>query len=786
MDALSPVQPPRPWSDKLRSPFVQVAVAGVVGMVVIGVGSLVASQEAGEAEAMNDVRSRTESLARTVLEPNLSTRLLDGDPDAVARLDEIVRDRVLDGSTLRVKLWDATGLVVYSDEARLIGERYELDDDKTASLWSGEVVSQVSSLEGPENRFETIEGQALEVYLPVQGPSDEPLLFESYYSMSAVDASSARIRSEFAPIALGALFVMQTMHFGLAWGLNRRLRRGQVERERLLQRAIESSLLERRRIAADLHDGVVQDLAGMSYAIAAAAETASRTSPELANDLRSASVGTRRSLQSLRSLLVDIYPPNLRSQGLEAALVDLLAPAATMGIRTDLSVSGEVDRSLQTTALVYRVVQEAVRNVYRHAKASALSVSVESDSWLTVATVVDDGCGFDSSNGSPDGHFGLRLLFDLVDDAGARLTVESATGTGTLCDCPRRPSPAGDAPRRTRLGGECPGAALRCDLDNAPTAMSQWSTQWPMVYPRATGHWTVRHGDHWGVLDPESGQVERVEPSNDRRLPGLSAASSEGQLCGYRVGRRAIVATPTSFIKVVRPGRVDEVVRRHEFLCDGDAGVASPRVRSVTTDGRIELSIMGGISLHRRIRTDPARSVADVAAVVVALHRQRVASWLVMRQPDAPESWVALSGRSPTAHYASIERVSHQLPTLDGRADVVVHGDLHDKNVFCDGSQVSLIDLDGLALGAREDDVANLAVHLELRNLQGRTGLPVGARTAELYCAYERLESLDLERLTAVEAHTWFRLACLYQYRAASQWLVPTLLDLATRPRSEW
>jgi hypothetical protein len=342
------------WFDKLRSPFIQVAIAGVVGMVVIGVGSLIASQRAGEAEAMNDVRSRTEALARTVLEPNLSAELLSGDASAIEQLDVIVSSRVLDGSTLRVKLWDATGLVVYSDEHRLIGERYELDDDKSASLWSGEVVSEVSSLDGPENRFETA-GHALEVYLPVEGPSGEPLLFESYYSMSAVDASSSRIRSEFAPIVVAALLVMQVMHFGLAWGLNRRLRRGQVERERLLQRAIESSLLERRRIAADLHDGVVQDLAGTSYAIAAAAETASSTSPELARDLRAASVGTRRSLQSLRSLLVDIYPPNLRSQGLEAALIDLLAPAASMGIHTDLAVTGEVDHSLETSALVWAI-----------------------------------------------------------------------------------------------------------------------------------------------------------------------------------------------------------------------------------------------------------------------------------------------------------------------------------------------------------------------------------------------------------------------------------------------
>ncbi|MDH4171791.1 MAG: hypothetical protein OEW42_19585, partial [Acidimicrobiia bacterium] len=141
--------------------------------------------------------------------------------------------------------------------------------------------------------------------------------------------------------------------------------------------------------------------------------------------------------------------------------------------------------------------------------------------------------------------------------------------------------------------------------------------------------------------------------------------------------------------------------------------------------------------------------------------------------------------------------------SLDQRAEVVVHGDLHDKNVFCDtprpadaaqltatplladaaplggAGPLALIDLDGLGLGAPEDDVANLAVHLELRNLQARTGLPFGTRSGELYRSYQRTQPLDRERLEAVERHTWFRLACLYQYRVASRHLVPQLLRAA-------
>lgn len=415
-----------------RRPFLSFALAGLVGMLAIGGGSLVASQRAGEAEAMADVRTLTHLVAKTIVEPNLSPELLAGDADSIATLDELVAGRVLDDTTLRVKLWTADGEIVYSDEPRLIGEVYELEDDKNRSLWTGEIVSEVSDLAGPENRFETgTTDQMLEVYLPVDGPDGAPLLYESYFAMSGVTESSARIRAEFVPIIIAALVLMEALHLGLAGFMRQRLHRNQVERERLLKQAIESSDLERRRIAGDLHDGVVQDLVGTSYAVTAAAETAADHAPELATDLRSAAVGTRRSLQSLRSLLVDIYPPNLHEQGLEAALIDLLGPAANLGIETELMITDDADLPPSTVALVYRVVQESVRNVFRHANATKLAVTVQSGADGTLATIVDNGSGFTVDQTATNGHFGLRLLADLTAEAGAGFTIDSNPDSGT-------------------------------------------------------------------------------------------------------------------------------------------------------------------------------------------------------------------------------------------------------------------------------------------------------------------------------------------------------------------
>lgn len=418
------------------TPFRTFVLAGLLGMAAIAGASAFASRRAGESEAMSDVRMLTQVVAKTVVEPHLSDALLSGDSAAIADLHEVVTGRVLDDTTVRVKLWDASGRIVYSDELLLIGEQYELGEDKNDSLWSGNVVSEISSVEGPENRFETSYGELLEVYLPIDGPDGRPLLYESYFAVSAVADSAARIRAEFIPIIIAALVLLETMHLGLAWRYSSSMRRNQHEREQLLQRAIESSDLERRRIAADLHDGVVQDLVATSFAVSAAAESAGagpteHHEPDLADDLRTAAIGTRRSLQSLRSLLVEIYPPNLHEQGIEAALVDLLAPASGLGIETDLLITGSPDTSPEAVTLVYRVAQEAVRNVLRHAEATTLKVTVDTTADKITVTVADNGRGFSPALGAGNGHLGLRLMSDLTADAGAAFSLESTPGRGT-------------------------------------------------------------------------------------------------------------------------------------------------------------------------------------------------------------------------------------------------------------------------------------------------------------------------------------------------------------------
>nr|WP_246281197.1 histidine kinase [Cellulomonas humilata] len=220
------------------------------------------------------------------------------------------------------------------------------------------------------------------------------------------------------------------------WTLLDRLRRGQRQREVLLQHAVEASDQERRRIAATLHDGVVQELAASSFVLAGAAERAERsTAPELGEPLREASETVRASIKGLRSLLVDIYPPSLRTAGLGAALTDLVGGLAARGseVRLDLDADAAVGLAPEQEQLVYRVAHETVRNAVDHARARAVVVRLTRDGGQVVLEVEDDGVGFDVLEvlaAPPEGHFGLRLLGDLATSAGAELAVRSAPGQG--------------------------------------------------------------------------------------------------------------------------------------------------------------------------------------------------------------------------------------------------------------------------------------------------------------------------------------------------------------------
>jgi two-component system, NarL family, sensor kinase len=416
----------------LRSPVVQFLVASLLlfGVIWWGTGRL--SQTAARQEALADARVSTELLANSVAAPNIPKGMADGDPGAIDRFKRRVGDDLhpTAAPVKRIKIWSSDGTVLYSDQPNLILKNFKLDPEQLDVLNSGATEGSVSDLRRRENRFETEEDGLLEVYTRIVSPEGQPLLFEAYYPVQTVQVRASEVLTPFRRISTLGLLAVLLLGVPMIWVLTQRLTRASRARERLMERAIDSSEAERRRIARDLHDGVVQELAGTAFALSGAAREPS-VSAELRADLVRASEALRRTLRQLRSLLVEIHPPGLNAGGLGAALEDLTAQAASSGVTPTVTVDGMDGTSDHVVALVWRVAQEAIRNAVRHAGASAVRVAVLGEGRQVSLTVSDDGTGFDPGAAGRQDSYGLRGLQSLVQDGGGILQVESAPGAGT-------------------------------------------------------------------------------------------------------------------------------------------------------------------------------------------------------------------------------------------------------------------------------------------------------------------------------------------------------------------
>ena len=407
-------------------PFLAVG-ALVLTIVVIGTGEL--STRAAETEAIAEAVRVTDVLAQSVAEPALPRGLVDGDPAAIDKLDRRALDRLLVGDVKRIKIWNQAGTVLYSDETNLIGRHFDLGAEKRAIFDAGTTEASLSDLDRPENRYERSSGGLLEVYTRIDSPEGQPLLFEVYFAEGDLAARQREIRKSFRGITVTGLLALAGVATLLLAGLSRRLRTAGAERERLLTAAVEASDAERRRIARDLHDSVVQDLAGTTFTVAAIARD--EPDPEQRAALEQAAGSLRDSLRGLRSLLVEIHPPGLRADGLAAALDDLTAPVSARGVDVSVHVDDLGETAEALVALLWRVAQEAVRNAMRHAGPTHLSVTVSWEGPLLVLEVVDDGVGFHPGDHKDPTSFGLRGLESLLADHGGRLEVRSMPNQGT-------------------------------------------------------------------------------------------------------------------------------------------------------------------------------------------------------------------------------------------------------------------------------------------------------------------------------------------------------------------
>jgi signal transduction histidine kinase len=337
-----------------------------------------------------------------------------------------------DGSISTVVVWTAEGEIVFSSDGDLVGERVTPSEDLLAAI-GGTTVADVD--QDPETAYEgTSDGPMVEVYVPltVRG---EPMAVETYFSHDGIDRQASLLIWEIIPVAVGALVLLQLVQVPIALSLARRVRRHEGERAQLMSLSLTASERERRAIAADVHDGPVQDLAGISYALGALRSTVPAERQDTVDRLIG---GVRNALQSLRRLMIDIYPPDLSGPGLALAINDLVEPLRAQGVLVLLDVDPPPELSPEAAAAIYRTVKEALTNVAEHAGASRAWVCLERTELdgepAALLEIADDGVGFPETgtDGRAEGHVGLRVLMDRIADLGGAVELGKRMSGGAV------------------------------------------------------------------------------------------------------------------------------------------------------------------------------------------------------------------------------------------------------------------------------------------------------------------------------------------------------------------
>ncbi len=411
----------------------------LAALALVGLGTVLLARPLASQIALRDATVRGSGLARYVVAPLVDRRVRAGDPGPTSTLAYLLQNRMRDGTVVHVKIWTEDGRVLWADEQQLIGKTFPLDDDVSELFGTENVTSAVSDLSKAENADERASGELLEVYAGLHDAEGVPLVFESYWTADPVHEDETALLGRLALLGLGSLLLFAVMVLPLAVSLARRVERGEADRSRMLRHALSASDLERRRIADDLHDGVLQNLAGFGYLMGSLVDDLPPEATRARTIVGELSTGLKRDAEGLRSLMTDIYPADLAEGGLVPAVEWLADQARSVGLAVEVDLDPALAASgLPMAQVVYRSIREGLRNVVKHAVASSVLLQARVVGHDVVVRVRDDGVGprdprglapREGPAGSGQGHVGLHLLRDTVRDLGGDLVL-SAPGDG--------------------------------------------------------------------------------------------------------------------------------------------------------------------------------------------------------------------------------------------------------------------------------------------------------------------------------------------------------------------
>ena len=427
--------------------LVQHAAISLVALIAVGTLAAIICVQVVQDQALHRAEANGESIAVDVVAPMVNPGVEEGDTDSLVALDRQVRFRMAGDTIQRIKVWSPDGMILYCDDPRQIGLHFPLDEDDLDALNSGGVDSDISDLDKSENVYDRGFGfgESLEVYVGTRDTVGKPILVETYFNADSLHADEASLIRRIVPVVLAAVLVLGLLLVPLAFTLARRVSRYERERQSMIRLAVEASSAERRRVAGELHDGVIQDLAGVGYALSSLDTQlvtlgSSRGDPEPASPvkgmlttLHTAQRLVHDDLLALRELTGLQYAADSPAVDPEAALRVVADHVGAEGTPVDMVVGSLPELPPAHRSALIRIGREAMRNAAKHAPGSHVVLTLGVSGGNAVLAVADDGPGFDPHNavGPVEGHIGLALLADAAEGAGGRLDVRSRPGHGT-------------------------------------------------------------------------------------------------------------------------------------------------------------------------------------------------------------------------------------------------------------------------------------------------------------------------------------------------------------------
>lgn len=375
-------------------------------------------------------------------------------------LNHLLLETPLGKQIVSFKIWDTDGRVIYSTEPSTIGQVFPIVEGLALAL-GGQVTTEISDLQKEENLLERAkQSRLIETYSPVRlGGTNQVIAVAEFYQavgelQKEIDAAQQRswlvvglamlvmyaLLAGFVRRASDTIELQQMALSQQVEQLTELLNQNESLRDRIRRAAARFATLNERflrRFSAELHDGPLQDLGLALLRLDHAVENVSSKKPELPaiqEDLEVVQGSLKRAMDEVRSLSSGLGVPQLNELSLPETLARVVhVHEQRTRTKVTLNLLAVPDRvPLPVKITVYRLVQEALNNAFRHAEGKDQTVNVSYDDGQIAVEVSDHGPGFRYDGlGWWDKHLGLVGMRERVESLGGYFQVESTPGEGT-------------------------------------------------------------------------------------------------------------------------------------------------------------------------------------------------------------------------------------------------------------------------------------------------------------------------------------------------------------------